>query len=202
MTLGFVWAKLAKKLRGSAIVNSRIHRTSKVESGSHIVNTTFDRYSFCGYDCEIINCDIGSFCSIAGHVVIGGAEHPMEWVSMSPVFFEGRDSVRAKFSTHVRAAAKRTVVGHDVWIGEYALIKQGVTIGNGAVIGMGSVVTKDVEPYAVVGGCPAKVIRKRFDDGTASSLEEIGWWDFDCDKLREYAKYFTNPADFIDRVRK
>lgn len=202
MTLDFVWAKLVKKLRGSAIVNSRIHRTSKVESGSHIVNTAFDRYSFCGYDCEIVNCDIGSFCSIAGHVVIGGAEHPMEWVSMSPVFFEGRDSVRAKFSTHRREATRRTVIGHDVWIGEHALIKQGVTIGNGAVVGMGSVVTKDVEPYVIVAGCPAKVVRKRFDDDIIESLQEIRWWEFGCERLREYAQYFTNPTDFIKRVTK
>lgn len=194
--------KLTKKLRGSAIVNSRIHRTSKVESGSHIVNTTFDRYSFCGYDCEIVNSDIGSFCSIAGHVVIGGAEHPMEWVSMSPVFFEGRDSVRAKFSTHQREATRRTIIGHDVWIGEHALIKQGITIGNGAVVGMGSVVTKDVEPYAIVAGCPAKVIRKRFDDDIIDSLQEIRWWEFGLEELRRYAEYFTSPTEFIDKVTK
>ena len=96
MTISYLLAKVLKKIRGSAIVNSKIHKTSKVESGSHIVNTVFDRHSFCGYDCEIFNCDIGSFCSIANNVIIGGGMHPIDWVSTSPVFYEGRDSVKLK----------------------------------------------------------------------------------------------------------
>ena len=71
MSILYLWTKIFKKLRGSSIVNSKIHKTSKVESGSHIVNSTFDRHYFCGYDCEIINCDLGSFCSIANNVIIG-----------------------------------------------------------------------------------------------------------------------------------
>lgn len=202
MTPLYLWAKIIKKIRGSAIINSKIHKTSKVESGSHIVNSIFDKHSYCGYDCEIVNCGIGSFCSIANHVVIGGGKHPMEWVSMSPVFYEGRDSVKTKFSTHKREAVERTKIGHDVWIGEGVLIKQGITIGNGAVIGMGSVVAKDVEPYTIVAGCPANVIRKRFDDYIISRLQEIKWWEFEDEELKEYAQYFKNPKEFIDKVKK
>jgi len=200
VTLLYLWAKLLKKLRGSAIINSRIHGTSKVQSGSHIVNTTFDRHSYCGYDCEIINCDIGSFCSIANHVIIGGARHPMEWVSMSPVFSEGRGGVKVKFAKHRREATLKTVIGHDVWIGGNAIIKQGVKIGIGTVVGMGSVVTKDIEPYSIVAGCPAKMIRKRFDDSIINKLFEIKWWEFDDLRLTKYAKYFTSPEDFINKV--
>jgi acetyltransferase-like isoleucine patch superfamily enzyme len=80
------WSKFFKKFHGKAIINSNIHRTPKVESGSHIVNTIFGRHSFCGYNCEIINCSIGSFCSIANNVKIGGGMHPMNWVSTSPDF--------------------------------------------------------------------------------------------------------------------
>lgn len=189
-------------MRASAVINSQIHKSSKVESGSHIVNSTFDRHSFCGYNCEIINTDIGSFCSIANNVIIGGGMHPMEWVSTSPVFYEGKDSVKAKFSKHKREPAKRTIVGHDVWIGERSLIKQGVTIGNGSVVGMGSVVTKDVEPYTIVAGCPAKVLRKRFNDKIIEKLLEIKWWEFNDEKLQEYAEYFTNPTVFIEKVKK
>lgn len=202
MNLFYLWAKLLKKLRGSAIINSKIHNTSKVESGSHIVNSTFDRHSFCGYDCEIFNCEIGSFCSIANNVIIGGGMHPMEWVSMSPVFYEGRDSVKAKFSEHKRDPNKRTTIGHDVWIGQGVMIKQGLNIGTGAVIGMGSIVTKDVEPYLVVAGSPAKEIRKRFDDKIIGELLKIRWWNF-CDKdLHEHAKYFKDPKKFIMELKK
>lgn len=202
MSILYLWTKIFKKLRGSSIVNSKIHKTSKVESGSHIVNSTFDRHSFCGYDCEIINCDLGSFCSIANNVIIGGGRHPMEWVSMSPVFYEGRDSVKAKFSRHKREDGKRTTIGHDVWIGENSIIKQGLNIGTGSVVGMGSVVTKDVESYTIVAGCPAKMIRKRFDEDIINSLLEIKWWEFDDRKLYEYARFFTNPTEFIHVVKK
>jgi len=169
-----------------------------VEAGSEIVNSTFDKHSFCGYNCEIINCEIGSFCSIANHVIIGGGMHPMDWVSMSPVFYEGSDSVRAKFATHQREPAKKTIIGHDVWIGENAIIKQGVTIGTGAVIGMGSIVTKNVEPYSIVAGCPAKEIRKRFKDETISELLRISWWNFSDDELKKYAEFFKDPTRFIN----
>jgi acetyltransferase-like isoleucine patch superfamily enzyme len=202
MKLLYYWAKFFKKLRGTAIINSRIHKTSKVEAGSEVVNSTFDRYSFCGYNCTIANCDIGAFCSISNSVVIGGARHPMEWVSTSPVFSSRKDSVKMKFSKHNKGNTLKSRIGNDVWIGEKALIKAGVLIGDGAVIGMGSVVTKDVPPYAIVAGCPAKIIRKRFDDETIEKLLKIKWWAFDDALLERYAKYVTSPEDFIQEVEK
>lgn len=202
MTPMYLWTKLIKKLRGSSIINSRVHPTSKVESGSHIVNTVFDRHSFCGYDCEIINCEIGSFCSISNNVKIGGGRHPIEWVGMSPVFYYGRDSVKAKFSTHQREAMKKTIIEHDVWIGEGVIIKAGITIGNGSIVGMGSIVTRDVEDYSIVAGNPAREIRKRFDEQTINKLLEIKWWNFSDEQLYKYAKFFTNPAEFIREVEK
>lgn len=201
MTLLYLWAKLCKKIRGSAIINCKIEKTSKVEAGSHVVNSTFGKHSYCGYDCQLINCDVGSFCSIAGNVTIGGSQHPMEWVSTSPVFQAGRGSLAKKYAEYEFEDGKRTTIGHDVWIGEKASIKQGVIIGVGSVVGMGSVVTKDVEPYTIVAGCPAKVIRKRFKDQTIEKLLEIKWWEFSDEMLKEYAQYFTNPDVFIDKVK-
>jgi acetyltransferase-like isoleucine patch superfamily enzyme len=198
----FLWAKFIKKIRGSAIRNSTIEKTSKVEAGCHVINSTFSKHSYCGYDCKIYNTDIGSFCSIADNVSIGGSQHPTEWVSTSPVFRAGRDSVKKKYTEFEFKDDKRTTIENDVWIGEGVLIKQGVIIGNGAVIGMGSVVTKNVEPYSIVGGCPAKVIRKRFDDSIIEKLLEIRWWDFSEIDLQEFAQYFTNPAEFIKKAKR
>lgn len=110
-------SKILKKARLKSVVNSQIHRTSKVESGSNVVSVKMDRYSFCGYDCEIVNTEIGAFCSIANDVRIGGAMHPLEWVSTSPVFYRGRDSVKKKFVEFNRPTDKRTVIGNDVWLG-------------------------------------------------------------------------------------
>jgi acetyltransferase-like isoleucine patch superfamily enzyme len=200
MNLIYLWSKILRKLRGAAIKNSSIHKTSKIEAGSHIVNTFMDKHSFCGYDCEITNCEIGSFTSIANGVVIGGGMHPIGWVGTSPVFYEGRDSVKAKFSEFKRDKVKTTLIGHDVWIGRNALIKQGVTIGNGAVIGMGSIVTKDVFPYSIIGGNPAKIIRMRFDSNIIDELIKSEWWNIDEEILSKCAPNIKDPKLFLKSI--
>lgn len=200
MLIQYYWSKVLKKIRGVALKDSQIHKTSKVESGSSLVNTFMDKHSFCGYNCEITNCRIGSYTSIANGVVIGGGMHPVDWVGMSPVFYEGRDSVRAKFSHHVRPTPMETTIGHDVWIGQNVLIKQGISIGHGAVIGMGSVVTKDIPPYAIAAGNPARIIRMRFDEQTVEKLLKIEWWNFSDDKLQLAATSFKSVDEFLKQV--
>jgi len=200
--LEFLWSKVLRRLRGRAIRRSRIHRTSTVEPGSHVVHTTMDRHSFCGYDCEIAHADIGSFCSIANGVVIGGGAHPIAWASTSPAFYKGRDSIAAKFSEHEREAPRRTTIGNDVWIGQRALIKAGVTIGTGAVVGMGSVVTRDIPPYTIVGGNPAKEIRRRFDEPTAQRLLASEWWTFSDADLRRLGAHVRDPRLFLDGMQR
>lgn len=200
MRLFYYWSKIFKKFHSKAIEDSIIHKTAKVEAGSEILYTIMDKHSFCGYYCEILNAEIGSFCSIANNVKIGGEMHPMSWVSMSPVFYEGKDSVKTKFSMHKRPQSKKTIIGNDVWIGQNSLIKQGVIIGTGAVIGMGSVVTKDVEPYAIVAGNPARLIRKRFDDTTIEKLLNSKWWDLQENKIYELGPVFNDPCEFLKKL--
>jgi len=198
----YYWFKAYKKIRSKAIVNSTIHVTSKVEAASEIINSSFDKHSYCGYNCQIINTDIGSFTSISNSVIIGGGMHPLEWVSTSPVFYKGKDSVKAKFSEHDRLPNKRVIIGNDVWIGECVMIKQGVKIGHGSVIGMGSIVTKDVDPYSIVAGNPAKLIRKRFSDDIIAELLLIQWWLLNDKELFKFAKYFQDPQRFISEYKK
>ena len=201
MKLLYFWAKFFKKIRGAAILNSTIHPTSKIESGSQFINSFMDKYSFCGYDCDIYNCDIGSYCSIANNVIIGGGAHPISWVSTSPVFYNNRDSVKKKFARFDRLPHKKTTIGNDVWIGSSAILMQGVNIGTGAVIGAGAVVTKDVEPYSIVGGCPAKVIRHRFDDEIIRELLDSKWWDLNDNELEICASSIQSPEEFIAKVK-
>lgn len=185
--------KLMKKLRLSAVVGTFVDESSKIESGSSVVNSNFDRHSFCGYDCNIINADVGSFCSIAGRVSIGGVAHPVHFVSTSPVFLSHRDSVKAKFSKHDYLPEIRTRIGSDVWIGEGAFIKAGVTVGVGAVIGMGSVVTKDVPAYAIVAGNPARLIRYRFQQETIDALLALSWWEMPDEEISKIGHLFNDP---------
>lgn len=198
--LVYYWNKILKKIRGVAVKNSFIHKTSKIESGTQFINSKMDKHSFCGYDCDISSCDIGSFTSIANGVIIGGGMHPISWVGTSPVFYKGRDSIKAKFSEYERENIKKTAIGNDVWIGNNCLIKQGVIVGNGAVVGMGSVVTKDVKPYTIVAGNPAKPIRKRFDDEIIERLLNSKWWELNDLELLKYAKNIKNPEKFLQEL--
>jgi acetyltransferase-like isoleucine patch superfamily enzyme len=141
---------------------------------------------------------VGAFCSISDNVVIGGSSHPMHFVSMSPVFLSHRDSVKGKFSNFDYLVLPKTVVGHDVWIGYGARICAGVHIGHGAVVAMGSVVTKDVAPYTIVGGNPARVIQKRFDMRVSEGLLATQWWNLSDEKLRHWAQWFDEPEKFLD----
>lgn len=193
----YILSKILKKARLSSIKNSKISPLAVIHSGSSVVNSCFGRYTYCGYDCNIFNAIIGSFCSIAGNVTIGGAVHPMHFVSTSPVFLSHRDSVKKKFSSFNFLPQHITHIGNDVWIGEGAFIKAGVKIGDGSVIGMGAVVTKNVEPYTVVAGNPARVIRQRFDSDVVDGLLKLQWWNMLDEDLQECAEYFDNPIDLL-----
>jgi acetyltransferase-like isoleucine patch superfamily enzyme len=200
--LTLIVAKVLKKARLSAVKDSTVHPTSKLESGTSFHASTLGRHSFCGYDCDIAHADIGSFVSIANGVIIGGGRHPMEWTGMSPVFYEGSDSVKTKLSTHARMPPKRVFIGHDVWIGRSAIILPGVEVGHGAVVGAGAVVTKPVPPYAIVAGNPARLIRHRFSEAVIARLLAAQWWKLDEERLSRFAVHITDVGRFLDMIEK
>lgn len=201
MTLSYLWERFWKKLPGAAIMDSLLEKSSSVGAGSTIIHTEMGRYSYCGYQCKLINCRVGSFCSIADRVCVGLATHPISWVSTSPAFHRGRGSVpKTLAALDYDASPACTQIGNDVWIGEGVFIKAGITVGNGAVIGMGSVVTHDVPPYAVVAGNPAKIIKMRFSKEIIQSLEASKWWELSIAQLKEYAPLFDAPEKFLREI--
>jgi len=193
----FIFAKGFRRLHIAAMRDCSIHKTSVVLPSCQLTSVKMDRFSYCGYDCYITNCDIGSFCSIANNVIIGGAHHPTEFVSMSPVFLKGKNVLKRNFQHFEYNKPEKVVIGSDVWIGFGATIKSGVKVGDGSVVGMGAVVTKDIPPYSVWVGNPAKQIKKRFDDAIIRDLLSIKWWDWPENKLINQTKQISNVNEFI-----
>lgn len=129
-------------------------------------------------------CSIGRYCSIAKHVQIGVANHPTDWLSISarqysPKYLNFHRFVEKSCHTLPHEMFQKTTIGNDVWIGTNAVVMGGVTIGDGAIVAAGAVVTKDVPPYAIVGGVPARVIRYRFSPTIVSQLLDLQWWNYD-----------------------
>jgi acetyltransferase-like isoleucine patch superfamily enzyme len=137
---------------------------------------------------------IGSFCSIAEEVqVFLGGNHRVDWLTTYP-FGHINEGVFGAFNGEGHPQSKGDVrIGNDVWIGNGAVIMSGVTIGDGAVIGARSLVTKDVPPYTIVAGNPAKIIRRRFPDHVIEKLLELKWWEWDDQKINENLHILCSP---------
>lgn len=202
MNIKYIFSKFIKKVYIPAVRDSKLDKTSKVCSGSHIVNSSIGRYSYIGNYSTVINARIGSFCSIADNCIIGGASHPINWVSTSPVFYKGKNILKKNFSNHEYQSTKITNIGSDVWIGNNSLIKSGVRIGDGAVIGMGAIVTKDVGEFEIWAGNPARLLRKRHTDECIEKLNTIKWWEWDDQTLEIRAKNFNDIEKFIGENRR
>ena len=141
---------------------------------------TCGKHSYISRDSSINREDtvIGSFCSISDGVRIGLAQHPTEFFSTSSYFYDENNVLDRDFD-------KPCIIGNDVWIGSDVLIMGGINIGDGAVLAAGAVVTRDVPPYAIVGGVPAKVLRYRFDEETIKELLELKWWDLPDETIKQ-----------------
>tara|TARA_R110002110_G_scaffold257491_1_gene473504 strand:+ start:36003 stop:36617 length:615 start_codon:yes stop_codon:yes gene_type:complete len=133
---------------------------------------------------------IGKFCQLATGVrfIMNGSNHAMNGISTYPFKVFGQAWRHADMSV---VSKGDTVIGHDVWIGNSATIMQGITIGHGAIIGTNTLVTKDVEPYTVIGGNPGKPIKKRFEQDKIDFLLELAWWDWPVDKITENLEAIT-----------
>lgn len=148
---------------------------------------------------KIFYAKIGKFCSIGYGVYIGSGEHYTKKVTTYPI----KNKIAGIYGLIDFPEQKDSIIGNDVWIGNNVGIKQGVIIGDGAIIASGAVVTKNVLPYTIVGGVPAKLIRKRFTDYQIKQLLDISWWNWNIEKIKRAAinNDFDNIDDFIKKYK-
>ena len=149
-------------------------------------NTEIGDYSYINSNSSIENATIGKYCSISSGVYVCPYNHKREYISTSP------------YNRYYSNEIKRVYIGNDVLISLNVIILEGVRIGNGAIIGAGSIVTKDVNPYEIVAGVPAKHIRYRFSKERIEYLQNLNWWDKDPVLIKKNQAFFNNESDFFD----
>jgi phosphonate metabolism protein (transferase hexapeptide repeat family) len=160
---------------------------TEVGARTSLLEVSLADYSYVVNDSNIVYAMIGKFCSIAAMTRINPGNHPMQRASQShftyraSAYFPGETDDAAFFDWR---RSHPVDIGHDVWIGHGAIILPGRRIGTGAVVAAGAIVTKDVAPYSIVAGNPARVVRQRFADGIAERLQALSWWDWSHDQLR------------------
>ena len=160
---------------------------------SIVEKSYFARHSYVGYNAIVENTEIGKFSSISWNTTISAARHPKEYLSQHEFLYERKHNIVKKgiYDPH----PKKVIIGNDVWIGANAIVMPGITISDGAIVGAGAVVTKDVPAYAIVAGIPAKIIKYRFSPAIIRELLKIKWWNLPDDFIIKNIDLFSNKID-------
>ena len=187
----------------SSFLNSKLGKYSRIYPLAKVSNSQIGDFSYVSYGCIINNCQIGNYCSIARDVKVGLGKHPSNFLSTSPIFYSLKNPLKKIFAqSQIFTEFEKTIIGSDVWIGVNAVILDGLIIGDGAIIGANAVVTKNVPPFAIAVGCPAKIIKYRFSEDNIQKLLSLKWWNKDISKLQEFIDLFQSEANdsVIDRL--
>lgn len=216
LTLWLKWL-LAKlwyefKYRDRNLVIHHMARFARSTFGNHnvlyddaiLTDVVLGDFSYVSYRSRLSKVKIGKFTCIGPEVFIGLGMHPSRnFISVHPYFYtnENTQSLTGKGALSFNEFSEVSI-GNDVWVGARAVILDGVTIGDGAIVAAGAVVAKDVPPYAVVGGVPAKLIRYRFSTKEIETLEKLAWWDKDPAWLKNNANSFADIPSFMKLFEK
>lgn len=176
---------------------TKFTKTSALGKHTRCYNVVLGNYSSIRDRGRAMNAIIGNFSVIAKECEIGLGVHPTNYLTCHSIFYKNSPwGFHEDWVKPIDGIVKTTYIGNDVWIGARSIVMDGVTIGNGAIVAAGSVVTKDVPPFSVVGGAPAKMIKYRFPQEVINRLQEIQWWNLPDEKITEVVELFhvKNPS--------
>lgn len=172
---------------------SKVNKKAKIYRKTTVFNSKIGSYSYLAKGSSLVYAEIGKFCSIGHGSNIGLGHHTLDKLSTSPIFTEKHNGTGHSWTNQsTEYPYKKVIIENDVWIGSRVMVMGGVRIENGAVVAAGSIVTKDIPPYAVVAGVPAKIIKFRFDEKTIKYLLQIKWWDYPDNKLKSILHLFQD----------
>lgn len=177
---------------------------TEVGRGSRLAHMTMGDYSYCDRTCDLANARIGKFANIASFVRVGATDHPLDRASLHHFVYRSAsywDDAEDDAQWFAQRRARLARIGHDTWIGHNAQVKPEVTVGHGAVVAAGAVVTRDVAPYMIVAGMPARPLRARLGADLAERMMALGWWDWDHARLRAALDDFRalSAAAFLEK---
>lgn len=184
--------------------DSDFTKVSVIKRGAKILSSKVGRYSRVGIKTSLANATVGNFTAIGPECVIGPGQHPTNYLTTNSIFYKpGNWGFHDDWVEKIDFDETAPIcIGNDVWIGRRVSIMNGVTIGDGAVVAANAVVTKDVPPYAIVGGVPAKVIKYRFSQDIIARLIQIEWWNLSDDEILRIKDLFHIPNPTISDIEK
>lgn len=176
-----------------------------LKRGARLVNSTVGKYSRIGINCKIVNTTVGNFTAIGEDTVAGLGQHPTNYLTYHSIFYKkgnwGWHDDWVKYPEGFQEN-KPITIGNNVWIGTRVVIMDGVTVGDNSIIASGAIVTKDVPPYSIVGGVPAKVIKTLFDEEMRKRLDEIQWWNLPDEEITRCIDLFHIPNPTVEDVNR
>ncbi len=186
------------------ITDSTFGAFVEIGAGTRVANSELGDYSYCDRTCDIANARIGKFANIASFTRIGATDHPWQKASQHHFLYRSAsywDDADDDANWFAHRASRLATIGHDTWIGHAAIIKPEVTIGHGAIVASGAIVTKDVAPYMIVAGVTAEVIRPRYPGPVAKRMMALAWWDWGHAELRAALVDFRSMAaeEFLEK---
>lgn len=189
--------KFSKK-QFHSVCNMEINGALLIQPIIGFSNATIGKGSYVARNSCISYTDIGKYCSIGPNFLCGWGIHPTTGISTSPCFYSTHKQNGMTYSTTDKIEERKKItIGNDVFIGMNVTVLDGVTIGNGAVIGAGAVVVSDIPPYAVAVGVPAKIVKYRFSPEIIEKLEQIQWWNWEDDRIKDVERMFFNVEEFV-----